>query len=175
MPETMEYTIRPAQFDEYDLLGDIERSASRRFIDVGLVEIADAEPLDPEFIGAVGAFGGVFVAADDSNTPVGFILVGMLDRAAHIYELSVAEEHGRRGLGRRLIEEACRFAGAEGVSAVTLSTFRDIPWNGPLYERLGFEYLERSQWTPALYILHDLELRKGLPVERRAFMRWEGE
>jgi ribosomal protein S18 acetylase RimI-like enzyme len=172
----MDYTIRPARFDEYDLLGDIERSAGRRFGEVGLAELADAEPTDPEFIGAVGAFGGVFVAAQDvDDTPVGFILVGMLDRAAHIYELSVAEEHGRRGLGRRLIEEACRFAGAEGAPAVTLSAFRDIPWNGPLYEQLGFRYLDRSEWTPALYLVHDLEIRKGLQVERRAFMRWEGE
>jgi acyl-CoA dehydrogenase len=35
------------------------------------------------------------------------------------------------------------------MAAVTLSTFRDIPWNAPLYERIGFRYLDRAEWTPA--------------------------
>jgi len=109
--------------------------------------------------------------ADD--TPVGFALVGFLDAAAHIYELSVAETHGRQGLGRRLVEEACRFAAAEGKPAVTLSTFRDVAWNGPFYERMGFRYLGRNEWTPALHLLHYREIADGLPVDRRAFMRKE--
>jgi GNAT superfamily N-acetyltransferase len=168
----MDYVTRSAHFHEYDLLGDIERSAARRFIGVGLTDIAGAEPADPEFIGAIGAYGAVYVAAQaDDDIPVGFALVGFLDRAAHIYEVSVAEAHGRRGLGSRLIEDAVAFAVTEGMSAVTLATFRDVPWNGPLYERLGFRYIKRSEWTPALYLLRDLEMRNGLPIERRAFMR----
>ena len=139
----MDYKIRPVNFDEYDLLADVERSAAQRFRRSRSGRASpQAEPTDPEFIGAVAAFGGAFVAArDEDDMPVGFILVGLLDRAAHIYELSVAEEHGRQGIGRMLIEEASRFAGAEGVSAVTLSTFHDVAWNGPLYEQLGFRYL----------------------------------
>lgn len=168
----MDYVTRPAHLNEYDRLGDIEQSAGRRFIGIGLAQIADDEPADPEFIGAVGAYGAVLIAAQaDDDTPVGFALVGILDRAAHIYEISVAEEHGRRGLGSRLIEHAVGFARTEGLSAVTLSTFRDVAWNGPLYERLGFRYIKRGEWTPALYLLRDLEMRRSLPVERRAFMR----
>lgn len=172
----VEYTVRSARFDEYDLLGDIERSAGQRYIGVGLADIAGAEPNDPEFVGSVAAHGGAFVAATaDEDIPVGFVLVGFLDRTAHIYEVSVLEEHGRRGLGSRLIEEAVDYAAAEGVPTVTLSTFRDIPWNGPLYERLNFRHIERSEWTPALLLLRDLEMRKGLPVERRGFMRRDAE
>ena len=63
----MKYTVRPARFDEYDLLPDIERSAARRFASVGLTEIARAEPNDPEFISAIGAFGGVFVALPEAR------------------------------------------------------------------------------------------------------------
>ena len=172
----MDFNIRPANFDEYDLLADVERSAAQRFLQVGLADIAEAEPTDAEFIGTVAAFGGAFVAArQEDDAPVGFILVGILDRAAHIYELSVAEDYGRQGIGRLLIEEASRYAGAEGVTALTLSTFRDVPWNGPFYEQLGFRYLSRAEWTPALHILHKLEKLNRLPVKRRAFMRWDGE
>ncbi|WP_421723662.1 GNAT family N-acetyltransferase [Bauldia sp.] len=172
----MAYTVRPARFDEYDQLPEIERSAAQRFAAQAMPEIAAGEPTDATFIGAVGALGGVFVAATEpDDVPIGFILVGLLDRAAHIYEISVREEHGRRGLGRQLIDEASRFAGAEGVSALTLATFRHIPWNGPFYQRLGFRYLEQAEWTPALFILRQHEIESGLSVDQRAFMRFDTE
>ena len=56
---------------------------------------------------------------------------------------------------------------------MTLSAFRDVAWNGPFYARLGFCYLTRPDWTPALYLLHHREADAGLPVERRVFMRKE--
>lgn len=172
----MDFNIRPVNFDEADLLADVERSAAQRFVEIGMQSIAEAEPTDPEFIGTVAAFGGAFVAArPEDDYPVGFILVGLLDKAAHIYEISVAEEYGRQGIGRMLIEEASRFAGAEGVNALTLSTFHNVAWNGPLYEQLGFRYLSRAEWTPALHILHKIEKQHGLDVERRAFMRLDLE
>ena len=173
----MDYTIRPARPDEFERLGAIERSAATRFATIGMDDIADGEPTPPEFVAAAAALGGAFVAAtdDDDDVPVGFILIGLVDRAAHIYELSVSAEHGGRGLGRRLIDEASRFAGAEGVDAVTLSTFRDVAWNGPFYERIGFRYLEEAEWTPGMFLLRQNEELRDLPVERRAFMRWTAQ
>jgi ribosomal protein S18 acetylase RimI-like enzyme len=157
---------------EHRRLGAIELSAARIFATVGLTDIAEGEPTSLEFIDAVARAGAVLVAAtSDGDRPVGFALVGFLDQAAHIHELSVAEAHGRRGLGRRLIEEACKFAVDGGRQAVTLSTFRDVPWNGPYYQRLGFRFLRRDEWTPAMLLLHDREAQIGLPVERRGFMR----
>ena len=70
---------------------------------------------DPEFIAAVARSGAVLVAADGGDVPVGFALAGFLDRALHIHELDVAPAHGRRGLGRRLIDAACAFAKTEGA------------------------------------------------------------
>jgi ribosomal protein S18 acetylase RimI-like enzyme len=164
--------IRRASPDELPLLADIERDAARLFLTAGLPDVAEAAPTPLAFLQAIVRCGVVFVATED-NTPIGFILVGFLDRAAHIHEFCVMVEHGRKGLGRRLVEEACRFATAECMSAVTLSTFRDIPWNGPFYERLGFRYLNRDEWTPALYLLHHREIDLSLPIDRRGFMRKE--
>jgi ribosomal protein S18 acetylase RimI-like enzyme len=163
-------TIRQALPDELPLLADIERDAARLFRTVGLPEIAEAEPTPLAFLEAVARCGAIFVATED-DAPVGFILVGFLDRAAHIHEFCVMIDHGRKGIGRRLVAEACRHGAVEGMPAVTLSTFHDIPWNGPFYERLGFHYLERDEWTPALYLLHHREIELGLPVARRSFMR----
>jgi GNAT superfamily N-acetyltransferase len=89
----------------------------------------------------------------------------------YIHELDVSPPHGRRGLGRRLIDAASAFAAAEGTPAVTLSTFRDIPWNGPFYAKAGFREVPRNQWTPAFHLLHHREAELGLPVDRRCFMR----
>ena len=167
----MAYAIRRARPSDYPLLPEIERAAGMLFKTVGWLNLDPDDVVDPEFIGAVARNGPVFVAADDGDLPVGFALTGFLDRALHIYELDVAPPHGRRGLGRRLLDAACAFAAAEGGSAVTLSTFRDVPWNGPFYRRAGFREVPRNQWTPAFHLLHHREIEVGLPVDRRCFMR----
>lgn len=170
----MGYVVRKARPGELPLLADIERSAASLFGSIGMPEIAAAEPASLEFVDAIARCGAVLVAATDAtNEPVGFLLLGFLDRAAHIHELSVAEAHGRRGIGTSLVEESCRVARAEGIAAATLSTFLDVPWNGPFYERLGFREVPRRAWTPGFHLLHAREAAQGLPVGRRGFMRKE--
>jgi GNAT superfamily N-acetyltransferase len=169
----MPYDIRPADADEYFLLPDIERSASQRFSAIGgLGPVAEDEPDSPEFVAAAGRCGAVFVAAQGRD-PVGYVIAGFLDRTIYIYDLAVLEGHGRRGLGAALVEEVCQFARRERQTAVTLSTFTDVPWNGPFYLRLGFRYLRREEWTPALHVIRLREVDKKLPMERRSFMRKE--
>jgi GNAT superfamily N-acetyltransferase len=46
--------------------------------------------------------------------------------------------HARQGLGRVLLDHACEWARGNGLKAVTLTTFANIPWNAPNYERCGF-------------------------------------
>jgi hypothetical protein len=55
---------------------------------------------------------------------------------------------------------------------VTLTTFRDVPWNAPFYARLGFRILEPSAWTPGLMALLALEESRGLPRRLRVAMRY---
>jgi predicted N-acetyltransferase YhbS len=167
----MAYTIRRAEPSEYALLPEIERAAATLFESVAWLDLQHDEPSSVEFIEAIARDGAVFVAADDHGRPVGFALAGFLDRELHIYELDVAPRHGRRGLGRGLVDAACAFAAAEGAPAVTLSTFRDVPWNGPFYAKAGFREVPRNRWTPAFHLLHHRETELGLPVDRRCFMR----
>ena len=96
-----DYAVRPARSDELGFLPGIERLAARRFQTVGMADLAEGEPTDIAFIRSVAKLGGVFVAATrPDDNPVGFILVGLLDRTAYIYELSVLENHAGHGLGR---------------------------------------------------------------------------
>ena len=140
----MPFEIRAARREEFALLPDIEQSASLRFSAIGLKDIADDQPSTPEFIAATDRCGAVFVAADGRSL-VGFVIAGFLDRSLYIYELAVLEGFGRRGIGAALVEEVCQLARRERQASVTLSTFIDVPWNGPFYERMGFRYLKRDE------------------------------
>lgn len=169
----MRYVIRRAQEAELSLLPAIEIKAGALFAKAGLPEVAANEPADLSYLRSFHRHGVLHVAADEAQMPVGFILSGSLDGAGHIHELSVDPAHGRLGLGRALVRAACCVAQARGLKAMTLSTFRDLAWNGPFYQRLGFRELAPDEWTPAMHLLHAHEKALHLPVARRCFMRKE--
>lgn len=167
------YVIRLVRSDEVAKLPAIEMKAGALFADAGLQDVADNPPADTDYIESFRRAGAVHVAVSDRGEPVGFALPGLLDGAGHLYELSVDPAHGRRGLGARLVAAAGAFAHAQGARAMTLSTFRDLAWNGPFYARLGFREMAAGEWTPGLHVLHAREIDIELPVERRCFMRKE--
>ena len=57
-------------------------------------------------------------------------------------------DYARRGIGRTLIERAEAWARERGLPALTLTSYVEVPWNGPYYERLGFHYLASGEETP---------------------------
>ncbi len=79
--------------------------------------------------------------------------------------------HQRRGIGARLIDAVCSAAKGRGLAAVTLSTFVNVPWNAPHYERLGFRALRHGSLTPGMRAIEEEEAAFGLNVSRRVFMR----
>ena len=102
------------------------------------------------------------------DAPVGFAhVVVHEDGVAHLEEVDVHPDHGRRGLGRRLVQTVCAWATSHGYDAVTLTTFRDVPWNMPFYARLGFETVASDTVGVALRSVLDDELRRGLEFSRR--------
>jgi GNAT superfamily N-acetyltransferase len=157
--------IRVAQPEELALLPEIERASGELFRDIGMPEIADDDVLPVEIL----ALHHVWVAAD--LVPVAFIAVGALDGAAHIEQVSVHPSHARRGIGRRLIDHVEAWAATQGLTALTLTTFRDVPWNGPYYERLGFR--ELTEPTPGLAVVVAEETARGLDPATRICMRRE--
>ena len=115
--------------------------------------------------------GHLWVALAD-DVPVGFAHIMVFGPGiAHLEEIDVHPEHGRRGLGRRLVLAVCDWASNNGYSWVTLTTFREVPWNLPFYARLGFEEIPPEELTPALLSVVDDETRRGLDPSRRVAMR----
>ena len=153
--------VRHARARDLPLLASIEGEADRMF-----VERFAATDWDPPTPGQdrVAEPGFVLVAGDP---PVGFahvleVEVGWL---AHLQLLAVRPGHQRRGTGTALVRAALAEAGARGHDRLTLSTYRDVPWNAPFYERLGFtELTDLDPW-----------LREVVAAERRTGIEQHGD
>ena len=117
---------------------EVERSAAERFRGSALDWIADDEVSADDFYAPFVSQGLVW-AAEARGQVVGFAACERFDDALHLWELAVAREHQGRGLGRALVAAAAAEGRARGRPALTLTTFRSIPWNGPFYASLGFE------------------------------------
>ncbi|HEU5159014.1 MAG TPA: hypothetical protein VFU43_18605 [Streptosporangiaceae bacterium] len=61
-------------------------------------------------------------------------------------------------------------AGDHGLPRITLTTFRDIPWNGPWYARRGFAELPRPEWGPQLRRQWQIEVDAGVHLAPRIAM-----
>ncbi len=164
-------TLRPAHPDELPRLREIEQAAAALFATAGLPEVAQADPLPLETLRNQQQAGRLFVAVTPEDVPVGFVVMTVIDGAAHLHELDVHPAHARQGIGTRLVEHGCAWAAQQGYPAVTLSTFQHIPWNGPWYARLGFRVLSEAEHTPGLRNLRQQEAQAGLPIDQRVCMR----
>ena len=84
--------------------------------------------------------GMLWVAETQSQSLIiGFVLAGVMDDQAHLLEIDVIPAFGQQGIGKRLLAEVVAWARDENYVWLTLTTFRDVPWNGPFYKRFGFE------------------------------------
>src|SRR5262249_30583947 len=117
--------------------------------------------------------GRAFVLVDADDQPIAYLLLDLFDGAAHIEQVSVHPDHARNGVGRELIEHAATWASARGLHSLTLTTYVDVPWNGPYYQRLGFCYLTAGEETPGLRAVREREHALGLEVWPRTSMRSE--
>lgn len=165
--------IRLARVDEVPRLREIEDEAGTLFSGLGLIDEARdvSFPLD-ELVRLVG-IGQVWVACSENDFPVGMVIASVRDGAAYVEEMDVLPAYTRRGIGSRLLARVCEWARARGHTAVALSTFREVPWNGPFYRRQGFRELAAAELTPSMRRIRELEAQHGLRVEARVFMRRE--
>jgi hypothetical protein len=70
-----------------------------------------------------------------------------------------------------LVLVAIEHARQQALRAVTLTTFRDLPWNAPFYQRLGFNVLAATEIDAHLVEALQAEIAIGFPSERRCAMR----
>lgn len=169
----MAISIRPATPYNVPVLGVIERAAGLLFADIGMPEIAADDPL-PEGVFMEGVNDGrlwVAVGQGDDALPVAYLLAVILDESLHIEQLTVHPHYARQRIGSRLIDVCGDRATAWGYRSLTLTTFRDVPWNAPYYRRIGFMEVPDAQIPPALREIIRQEHDAGLDRWPRVVMR----
>ncbi|MFB9312485.1 GNAT family N-acetyltransferase [Nocardioides plantarum] len=105
--------------------------------------------------------GFLLVAVDDRRV-VGFAHVVPHDLHAHLDQLSVLPSYQRQGIGTTLVRAAMEEARWAGYDRMSLTTYRDVPWNGPFYAGLGFVEVEPSRLERFQRDLRDHERSLGL-------------
>ncbi|HMG49604.1 MAG TPA: GNAT family N-acetyltransferase [Inquilinus sp.] len=165
------YRIRPGRPDEVDAVRAIEVAAASLFRGVGLPQIAASAPSEMAEVLLRARTGRLLVTVDAADRPVAFALFSEIDGTLHIEELDVDPGHGRRGLGAALIARIDAIARDRGLPALTLSTFRDVPWNAPYYAKLGFVPIPDGDLGPGLAAIREMIATKGVDVVPRLFMR----
>ncbi|WP_328929406.1 GNAT family N-acetyltransferase [Streptomyces sp. NBC_00190] len=163
--------IRAARLDEMPLLQDIERAAGLCFRDIGMPEIADDEPLPLDELARYQRAGLAWVAVDEADAPVAYLIADRVDGGLHVEQVSVHPDSARRRVGRSLLDHLADGAARDGLPALTLTTFTDVPWNAPYYERCGFRPLDEGGLTPGLREIREQEARHGLDRWPRVCMR----
>lgn len=150
------------------VLREIERAAGEPFRTIGLDVVADDEPPPAAVLAAYATAGRAFVD-EREGTQVGYLITEIVDGCAHIEQVSVLPRMRGRRIGERLVEHLAGWARDRRLPALTLTTYRDVPWNGPYWTRLGFR--ELVELGPGLRAIRDAEMTRGLDAWPRLAMR----
>jgi GNAT superfamily N-acetyltransferase len=163
--------IRAAVEDDLPVMQEIERAAGAVFAEIDMRKIADDEPLSLAELAGYQRAGRAWIADDGAGRPVAYLIADLVDGNVHIEQVSVHPVAARQGIGRRLLEHAAAYAAARGTSALTLTTFAEVPWNAPYYARCGFRVIPDSDLSPGLNDIRSREVAHGLYRWPRVTMR----
>ena len=154
--------------DDIDALRQLEWRADRLLVP-WYPSFAGPEPEPADVLAArlAGADGWVATAGGE---PAGYAAASGIGDVLWLVQLAVDPTHGRKGLGRELVEAAAAHARRSGCSTLMLSTFRDVPFNRPWYARLGFTETEPATLSPALQARFRAEIPAGIAAEERSVM-----
>ena len=170
------YAIRHALPGDVPALPDVEEQAGRLFDtydgDLGLTDEILSHVTSIETFEKARHAGHLWVAVAPTREIVGFALVRDLGGCAHLEELDVLPSHCNRGLGSALLAAVCTWATGDRYPAVTLSTFRDVPWNRPFYQHRGFHVVDPSTLSAEHADLVASERRRGLRTDLRVVMTY---
>jgi GNAT superfamily N-acetyltransferase len=164
------WNIRLASPEDIPHLRALEDEAGMRFSGLELID----EALDPNFpldeMARLIDLRQVWIGCVNGER-AGFVIASVREMGAYLDELHVLTAYGRRGFGGRLLAHACEWARSYGHASITLSTFRDVPWNAPFYRKHGFRDLQATEWTPGMRAILWREAEHGLRIDARLFMR----
>lgn len=162
--------IRLARPDDLPLFGVIEISAGQRFVGTPMAFAAGHPATPRDALETALAKAALWAATDADDTVQGFLFGTASDGWFHIMEVAVAMPAQRTGLGAALLAAAADAAPGMGCDRLSLTTDRDIGFNGPWYRRHGFVEIapaDAPDWLAAI-LVHEAAI--GLDAARRVIM-----
>jgi GNAT superfamily N-acetyltransferase len=163
-------SVRLATTHDIPAMQAIEIAAGRLFAGIGMQDVADDGAHETEVLEG-HVHGDRAWVAESGGVVCAYALALVVDGAGHLEQVTVHPDHGRQGIGRVLIDAVAAWARDCGYTTLTLMTFRDVPWNGPYYRRLGFEDVPEAELGPGLLQLRANEVAHGLDISIRGAMR----
>jgi len=171
------FDVRLAIPGDVACLPEIQRLAGLRFKtypgDLGIPEEMYENPSSIETFATAQGAGRLWVATTSGGELVGFALVTEIEGYAHLDEIDVLPLHHGHGTGSALLAVVCAWANDKRYPAVTLRTFKDVPWNAPFYQRRGFRIVDSSALSAAHRELEASERERGLRTEIRVTMAYD--
>lgn len=162
--------LRVAVPDDVEVLRGIEVAAGEPFRALGMDAVADDDPPSTAVLAEFVEAGRAWVV-DLDGVVAAYALAEVVDGCGHVEQVSVDPRFAGRRIGAALVEQIAAWAAAAALPALTLTTFRDVPWNGPYYQRLGFRWLTDAETTPGLRRVRAQEAAHGLDRWPRGCMR----
>lgn len=168
----MTLSIRKIEPSDIEQLIEIEKSAAQAFLTVPcLAWIADQAVLSQADHLELIETGYSFVILDQRQQAFGFLYALKREEDFFIVEVDVRADVQKQGIGRQLLQHVFAFANKEDFKYITLTTFKDVIWNKPFYEKLGFEIIQNQGLPKYLQDTLDCEVVYGFKREDRCAMR----
>ncbi len=150
----MRPTLRLARPSEYTAIGELTLQS---YAEV-LIEGGD-DPYRTELLDAAqrGEKAELWVAVDDDDVLLGTVTVGRPGTPyaeiakpdeVEVRMLGVSPDHGRRGIGRLLMEHVHNLAAAEEFANVVLSVISTNTAAASFYLALGYQRCPERDWRP---------------------------
>lgn len=112
----------------------------------------------------------MLVTLDSNQIPVGFAFWQNVNGFALLALIEVSPSHGQKGLGKALVLQVINQVAKAGFQHLYLTTFSDVPWNAPFYQKLGFVLLDAAEQPDFIKDILLEERAKGL--HNRVAMRY---
>ncbi len=165
-----DWSLRLARPDDAEAMPAIERAAAAMFeSEPGIGPLDPGDTWQPDELRRLIRKGHSLVT-HVGEAMAGFLVTEPFSRELHLWEMDVHPNFQRRGIGAGLVRACMIDARNSGFRALTLTTFRAVPWNAPFYAQLGFEEIQSLEARPRLAGVLAQEEKNGLAREQRCAM-----
>lgn len=162
--------IRLASVDDVPKVAPLEQAAAEMFRNIGMDAVADDAPIADSVLLQAVEDQRLWVAVEYGVLKA-YVLGDFLPQSLHIDQVTVHPNASRRGLGALMIESVSADPRSKERGLITLTSFANVPWNAPYYERIGFLDIAESDWPEGVAEKVAADQRGGLGTWPRVVMQ----